>query len=146
MSTTTNHDHHQIGDDSHDYTPPGADSESIAIGHELKDAHIRPLVLSAVGLLGLLAFAFIAVAILMSVSGLNLNQTGNILPDDATSQLQLPPSPRLEQSPKTDTGLIVTNAQIQLESYGWVDQQAGTAHIPIERAMELILQRGVSGE
>ena len=25
----------------------------------------------------------------------------------------------------------------QLNSYGWVDQQAGSVHIPIERAMEL---------
>lgn len=31
----------------------------------------------------------------------------------------------------------------QLNSYGWVDQKAGVAHIPIERAMELIAQRGL---
>ncbi|HEY4843693.1 MAG TPA: hypothetical protein VIH78_17110 [Terriglobales bacterium] len=31
----------------------------------------------------------------------------------------------------------------QLNSYGWVDQKAGVAHIPIERAMELIVQRGL---
>jgi len=28
----------------------------------------------------------------------------------------------------------------QLNSYGWVDQQAGTVHIPIDRAMELVAQ------
>lgn len=31
----------------------------------------------------------------------------------------------------------------QLNSYGWVDKKAGVAHIPIERAMELIAQRGL---
>lgn len=27
-----------------------------------------------------------------------------------------------------------------LNSYGWVDQQAGIAHIPIDRAMELVAE------
>lgn len=31
----------------------------------------------------------------------------------------------------------------QLESYGWVDQAAGVAHIPIERAMALIAEQGL---
>jgi hypothetical protein len=31
----------------------------------------------------------------------------------------------------------------QLNTYGWVDQKAGVAHIPIERAMDLIAQRGL---
>ena len=32
----------------------------------------------------------------------------------------------------------------RLNSYGWVDQQAGTAHIPIERAMELVVEEAQS--
>jgi hypothetical protein len=35
------------------------------------------------------------------------------------------------------------NQENQLNSYGWVDQKAGVAHIPIERAMELLVQRGI---
>ncbi len=30
-----------------------------------------------------------------------------------------------------------------LNSYGWVDQQAGVMHIPIDRAMQLLAQRGL---
>jgi hypothetical protein len=30
-----------------------------------------------------------------------------------------------------------------LNSYGWLDKNAGVVHIPIERAMELTLQRGL---
>ena len=30
-----------------------------------------------------------------------------------------------------------------LHSYGWVDQQAGVVRIPIDRAMELLAQRGL---
>jgi hypothetical protein len=31
----------------------------------------------------------------------------------------------------------------QLQSYGWVDQDAGQARIPVSRAMELIAERGL---
>ena len=30
-----------------------------------------------------------------------------------------------------------------MHSYGWVDQQAGVVRIPIDRAMELLAQRGL---
>ncbi len=30
-----------------------------------------------------------------------------------------------------------------LTTYGWVDRQNGIVHIPIDRAMELLLQRGL---
>lgn len=31
------------------------------------------------------------------------------------------------------------NGQARLKGYGWVDQKAGTIHVPIERAMELVV-------
>ncbi|HSM58582.1 MAG TPA: hypothetical protein VK879_20680 [Candidatus Sulfomarinibacteraceae bacterium] len=32
----------------------------------------------------------------------------------------------------------------RLDSYGWQDEEAGVAHIPLERAMDLLLERGES--
>jgi hypothetical protein len=34
------------------------------------------------------------------------------------------------------------DAQKQLHSYGWIDESGKVVHIPIERAMELALQKG----
>lgn len=50
----------------------------------------------------------------------------------------LPPEPRLEgiQTPSTKTA---GHASAVLNSYGWVDENAGIVHIPIEKAMERIL-------
>jgi hypothetical protein len=31
----------------------------------------------------------------------------------------------------------------KLNSYGWIDKSAGIIHIPIERAMDLVSQRGL---
>ncbi len=36
----------------------------------------------------------------------------------------------------------ITDEEKALYSYGWVDEKAGTVRIPIERAMDLIAQRG----
>jgi hypothetical protein len=144
MSTTVSH---QGGG----HPPPeGPSAEelaaSVAIGHEVPDAHIRPLIYSAIGLAVLIAASFAVVGILLAVAGSTPNATSNTLPAGPALQQQVPPAPRLEQNPRADGDKIIAAATARLEGYGWVDQRAGTAHIPIERAMELLLERGVSGK
>jgi hypothetical protein len=53
------------------------------------------------------------------------------------------PSPKLEEDEHGQLNGILLNEQKTLYSYGWVDQKAGTVRIPIERAMELLAQRGL---
>jgi len=53
------------------------------------------------------------------------------------------PSPQLEIDERTELDQVRLNEEQTLLTYGWVDQKAGTVRIPIERAMELIAQRGL---
>jgi hypothetical protein len=53
------------------------------------------------------------------------------------------PSPKLEEDERGQLNDIRMNEEEILYSYGWVDEKAGTVHIPIERAMDLIAQRGL---
>jgi hypothetical protein len=53
------------------------------------------------------------------------------------------PDPRLETDERTQLNSIRIAEEQKLNSYGWVDEKAGTMHIPIERAMELLAQRGL---
>jgi hypothetical protein len=53
------------------------------------------------------------------------------------------PNPRLETDERGQLNDIRLNEERTLNSYGWVDKQAGTVHIPIERAMDLLVQRGL---
>ena len=53
------------------------------------------------------------------------------------------PDPRLETDERTQLNSIRLAEEQKLNSYGWVDEKAGTVHIPIERAMELLAQRGL---
>ncbi len=53
------------------------------------------------------------------------------------------PNPKLEEDERGQLNGIRLTEEQTLNSYGWVDEKAGTMHIPIERAMELIAQRGL---
>lgn len=52
-------------------------------------------------------------------------------------------TPMLEYDERGQFKDFLLKQEDQLNSYGWVDQQAGVAHIPIDRAMDLIVQRGL---
>jgi hypothetical protein len=53
------------------------------------------------------------------------------------------PQPRLETDEATEIFGFREEEEERLNTYGWVDQKAGIVHIPIERAMQLIAQRGL---
>ena len=52
-------------------------------------------------------------------------------------------APMLETDERGQFRNFLINQENQLNSYGWVDEKDGVAHIPIERAMELTVQRGL---
>jgi hypothetical protein len=52
-------------------------------------------------------------------------------------------APMLEVIEGVDLRKDLIGQESQLNSYGWVDEKAGVAHIPIERAMELLVERGL---
>jgi len=53
------------------------------------------------------------------------------------------PQPRLETNERLEINDFRLQEEKTLNSYGWVDKQAGVARIPIDRAMELLAQRGL---
>lgn len=53
------------------------------------------------------------------------------------------PQPRLEENERTDLRQFIADQDQKLATYDWVDKDKGTVRIPIDRAMELIVQRGL---
>jgi hypothetical protein len=53
------------------------------------------------------------------------------------------PDPRLETDERTQLNSIRLAEEQKLNSYDWVDQKTGIVRIPIERAMDLLAQRGL---
>ena len=59
--------------------------------------------------------------------------------------LPMPPAPRLQVRPKTDLERLRTYEHGRLETYGWTDRERQIVHIPIERAMGLLANKGLPG-
>jgi hypothetical protein len=57
--------------------------------------------------------------------------------------LRLPAEPRLQRFPATDLYDFRLRERAELDSYGYIDRNAGTVHIPIEEAMRLTVERGL---
>jgi hypothetical protein len=53
------------------------------------------------------------------------------------------PQPRLEENERTQLRSFIEDQDRKLATYDWVDKDRGTLRIPIDRAMELIAQRGL---
>ena len=54
----------------------------------------------------------------------------------------MPPEPRLQTTAPLDLKRYRDDQEKILQSYGWVDSQAGIVRIPVDRAMDLLLQKG----
>jgi hypothetical protein len=52
-------------------------------------------------------------------------------------------APQLLARPERELDLVRREETERLKSYGWVDQAAGVAHIPVERAIEIVAARGL---
>jgi len=53
------------------------------------------------------------------------------------------PEPRLEENERTELRSYSEEEEKKLATYDWVDKSKGIVRIPIDRAMELIVQRGL---
>ena len=53
------------------------------------------------------------------------------------------PQPRLEGNERVEIKDFRLKEEQTLNSYGWIDENAGVVRIPIERAMQLVAQRGL---
>jgi len=59
-----------------------------------------------------------------------------------TRVLEFPP-PRLLVRPGASLAELRAAEESDLNSYGWVDRASGIARVPVDRAIQLLLQRGL---
>lgn len=55
----------------------------------------------------------------------------------------LPPAPNLLLDEPTNLAKFRAHEKSELETYGWLDKNAGTVRLPIDRAKDLIIERGL---
>jgi hypothetical protein len=97
--------------------------------------------------IGLVITAIFSAGLVLGIFQYLLHREGGIpasrIESPAQDARQLPPEPRLEETPAIDLQEMRAAEDQVLGSYRWSDQQNGIVRLPIGRAMELIAQRGL---
>jgi hypothetical protein len=68
---------------------------------------------------------------------------GSFVAAPFAAERPIPPSPRIQSNPGADMQSYSQSQQNLLNTYAWVDRQNGIVRMPIDRAMELVLERGL---
>lgn len=110
--------------------------------HESYSLNVRPLVLFGVGLALLIGVSFLLMERLFEYFGTQQAEVAAPLSPSA-GERQPPPEPRLQVTPQTDFQQLRAAEDTVLNSYGWVNREAGIVRIPIDRAIELLAERGL---
>lgn len=87
----------------------------------------------------------LAVGLLFGLYRYFMAREGGALPQQQVNvdARDLPPLPRLQSAPIEDLKEMRAAEDKILGGYGWVDQQHGIVRIPIDRAIDMLAQRGL---
>jgi len=134
-----------------EHMPTATEFENPQVRHEPTDINVRGVIGFGIGLVictSLVALVLIGMFKMLRAeftpkelkpSPLLVNHQPP-LPEESPAEFS---EPRLQSDYFQDLKKIRDDWDQDLNSYGWVDKNAGIAHIPIEKAMELTLQRGL---
>jgi len=122
--------------------PKNISADRIERGYETKDVPFRPFVWFV------LAFSCTLIGVLLGVILFTkaLTKPGSVFgrvqhaPDKSLAAF---PHPRLQSDPPADIHKYLVAKERELMTYGWIDQRAGIVRVPIDRAVDLLLNRGL---
>ena len=112
-------------------------------GYERTDAETGPLAVLAVSVGLLVLISLTGVAIMWRVMAYETSDTGALQGSPLAGLRPLPPTPRLQITPSTDLKGTREQEHELLSTYGWVEKDKGVVRIPIDRAMDLLAERGL---
>ncbi|MGH7824002.1 MAG: hypothetical protein ACREQ7_02310 [Candidatus Binatia bacterium] len=123
----------------HNSTPPRDNPD---VSHEQSDVNIRWILGFGIGLIITIGAVQIGLYWL-----LDYQEKRSARSAPAVSALiveeQIPSPPNLQVSPRADLDKMRAAEEKELQTYGWVDQDKKIVRIPIDRAIELLAERGL---
>lgn len=111
-------------------------------GHELSDANVGALAKFGIGLAIISAVVLVLMVWFRDYLDVTQQKTATP-PSPLAGERQLPPGPRLQVEPEKDLAQVRAVEDSILQSYGWIVRDAGVVRIPIDRAVELVVKRGL---
>jgi hypothetical protein len=129
------HTQHELG--------PEPAASDIAAGHEVSDVNISGLVTFLVGLMVSLAAVVFIIAGFFWFLGERAAKHDPAPPPLAEMRPKQPPAPRLQASPATEMNAMLDQQEAALRQTKWIDKEQKVVRIPIDRAMQLVVERGL---
>jgi hypothetical protein len=110
-------------------------------GYEVRDANLKALLQFAFWLAVLLAVTLVAMRFMFGY----LNRLTPLGPAASPFEntRQIPSGPLLQAHPHEDLDSYCSNQRDAVDGYAWLNQGGGIVQIPIDRAMDLTLQKGL---
>lgn len=122
------------------HAPHGAPEE----GGIDREIHYKAVWRFTAFLLVLLAVALVSMGALFRFLRREIARNQPPAPPLAASQeTPLPPEPRLEGPPGLELQALRTREDAVLATWGWVDRTKGIAEVPVYRAIEIVLEKGL---
>lgn len=113
---------------------------SVERGHEAEtDANVGGAVALSVALLAMIGLCLLVLVGLVRWFGAAEDEAPSRFADVERE----PPEPRLQHDPAVDLADLHRRTRERLGTYGWVDSARRVVHIPIDRAMALVAERGL---
>jgi len=113
-------------------------------GHETSDVSIGAIVKFGIGLALVALFVSVAMWGLFRFLDARGGKRDRPLPPLVAAALRrTPPGPRLEPDSLSPRRRMQAEENAALTTYGWVDRDAGIVRMPIERAMDRLVERGL---
>ena len=131
-------------------TPKKADQQP---GYETSDANVRSLFKYGIAFIALGVFAQVLMWFLFNFLNHEAKLKDPKLSPLASKQIQIPAQPRLQAKVVGDDRAnqpfdsldiketVFESEEQQLQSYGWIDKSTGVVRIPIDRAMQLMVEK-----
>ncbi len=111
-------------------------------GHETSDATLKSALMLMLMTLG---FVVVGVVSMYFLFGLVIDyRASKDTPPSPLEDSRAPfTGPRLQVAPPLDMDEMKAAENEVLDSYGWIDREAGIVRIPIDRAIGLLAERGL---
>jgi hypothetical protein len=112
-------------------------------GYEPRDANVTWIFAIILFLLGCGFIIHLLLAVWLNHLKNGSSITDAWRPIPRPSQQSLASFPRLQISPQLDLNEFRAREDAELTNYGWINQASGVVRVPVSRAMELVLEKGL---
>jgi hypothetical protein len=111
-------------------------------GYELSDLNPGYVGLFGIGLAVVLVIAVVVTSLLIHYKTVQHVRRDTPIPQLARERESMP-GMRLQVDPQDELRQMWAAEDATLNSYGWVDKDAGIVRIPVDRAMEILAKKGL---